>query len=62
MAPELHVSTLEDLCKALDLAQSAAEVRLISAAWDRRESRVHQSWGNELIFDAHRAFDAKGAQ
>lgn len=59
--PDLQIRTLEELCSALDQAASAAEVRLISAAWDHRESKVHQSWGDELIFDAHRAFDVKNA-
>lgn len=58
---DLRIRTLEELCSALDQAASAAEVRSISAAWDRRESGLHQSWGNELIYDAHRAFDASSS-
>jgi hypothetical protein len=59
--PDLRISTLEDLCTALDRAASAAEVRMISSAWSRWASRAYQSWGDELIYDAYRAFDKEGA-
>jgi hypothetical protein len=54
---DLRIETLEELCDALEQAATAADVRHIATAWSRRTDRTHQSWGDELIYDAHRAFD-----
>lgn len=60
MASELRLSTLEDLCTALDRAASAAEVLEISKAWSQRPSPAYERLGYELIYDAFGAFDNRG--
>jgi hypothetical protein len=58
--PDLRISTLEDLCAALDRVESRVDLNKVIESWRGQQDQSYRRTGFELVYDVHRALAQEG--